>query len=354
MNKLLLITGNEAASENICKLPQFLGYETFSTPNGMKGIEIAKNEKPSLIICDVSLPDIDGYCVTNILNKNPLTQNIPVLILNFSVEPNTHINEKNGHDSLLSATKESEMLVSATKRDANNGKSENKEYFHNLDNLLQLLSSTSPDKTANDLATGYRTRSFNKRENIYFEGDIPNMVYLVKKGKIKTVKLGPEGKEFIVGIHEKGEFFGYIAVLEDSIYPDTAVAAEESEVLLIPKDDFLSLINSDQQLGRHFIKLLANDISDIEERLMTLAFNSVRARVAGALLQLKKKHHNKKDSSSYTLHVSRDDLAGLIGTTTESLIRTLTDFKHENIVDTDIGEIKILDTKALEKIRRLS
>jgi CRP-like cAMP-binding protein len=180
------------------------------------------------------------------------------------------------------------------------------------------------------------------------------MVYLVKKGKIKTVKLGPEGKEFIVGIHEKGEFFGYIAVLEDSTYPDTAIAAEESELLLIPKDDFLLLINSDQLLGRHFIKLLANDISDIEERLMTLAFNSVRARVAGALLQLKKKHQQKKDSNTCTLHVSRDDLAGLIGTTTESLIRTLTDFKHENIVDTNIGEIKILDAKSLEKIRRLS
>ncbi len=351
MNKLLVITGNEVAEVSIRTLPQLEGYEIFSANSGMKGIEIAKKEKPSFIICDLTLPDIDGYGISNMLSKNTVTGNIPFLLLNLSEESKSGNNHFN---LLVPAIKGSEQLVNSTTKDALSNKIENKENFHNLDNLLQLLNSTNPDKIANGLTTGYRTRGFNKRENVYFEGDIPNMVYLVKKGKIKTVKLGPEGKEFIVGIYEKGEFFGYIAVLEDSTYPDTAVAAEESEVLLIPKDDFLTLINSDQQLGRHFIKLLANDISDIEERLMTLAFNSVRARVAGALLQLKKKHNSKKDTATCTLHVSRDDLAGLIGTTTESLIRTLTDFKHENIVDTDIGEIKILDTKSLEKIRRLS
>jgi len=354
MNKLLVITDNEAAGDNICKLSQLYGYEFFRAPLGINGIEIAKNEIPSFIICDVSLPDMDGYCVSNILNKNPLTENIPVLLLNLTMRLGAGAEGKNKSGLFTKVIKDTESFISSSRKEVVYNGTENKEYFNNLNSLLQLLSSATPDKLDSELVTGYRTRSFNKRENIYFEDDSPNMVYLVKKGKIKTVKLGPEGKEFIIGIHEKGEFFGYIAVLEDNTYPDTAIAVEESEVLLIPKDDFLLLLNSDHQLGRHFIKLLANDISDIEERLMTLAFNSVRARVAGALLQLKKKHLHKKDVNTYTLHVSREDLAGLIGTTTESLIRTLTDFKHENIVDTDIGEIKILDAKSLEKIRRLS
>ena len=352
MNKLLVITQNKLAGEQICKSTQFSEYETFLASNGMNGIELAKKEIPSIIICDISLPDIDGYCISNMINKNTLTKNIPVLLLNLPKQ--TLEEEKKNTEVYTSALKDTESFIAAMKMEIIPNGTENKDSHHNLNELLQLLNSAAPDKFAENIIKRYRTRCYNKRENIYFEEDSPNMVYLVKKGKIKTVKLGPEGKEFIVGIHEKGEFFGYIAVLEDSTYPDTAIAAEESELLLIPKDDFLLLINSDQLLGRLFIKLLANDISDIEERLMTLAFNSVRARVAGALLQLKKKHQQKKDSNTCTLHVSRDDLAGLIGTTTESLIRTLTDFKHENIVDTNIGEIKILDAKSLEKIRRLS
>ncbi len=354
MNKLLVITGNVSAGEGVKKLPQLSGYETHFATSGMQGIELAKTENPTFIICDTILPDIDGYCVSTMLSKNGPTENIPVLLLKLSGGAASSGITKDVLEVLIPVANSMPSIHSLTKTANLQNNTAPPEYSPSMNNLLQLLSSPNPEKISNDSLTGYRTRSFNKRENIYYEGDEPNMVYLVKKGKIKTVKLGPEGKEFIIDIHEKGEFFGYIAVLENSTYPDTAVAAEESEVLLIPKDDFLLLINSDQQLGRHFIKLLANDISDIEERLMTLAFNSVRARVAGALLQLKKKHHNKKEYTTYTLHVSRDDLAGLIGTTTESLIRTLTDFKHENIVDTDIGEIKILDIKALEKIRRLS
>lgn len=351
MKRLLVITQNELASRYICNHPQFSGYEIRSAFSGISGLEAAKKEKPSIIICDVSLPDMDGYCVSNMINKNALTTNIPVLLLNLAKQTEEGKSKSDFFTDILINT---ESFISTAKKEIIGNTKDNKESHHNLNDLLQLLSSANSGKIAENVIKGYRTRTYNKRENIYFEGDNPNMVYLIKKGKVKTVKLGPEGKEFIVGIYEKGEFFGYIAVLEDNIYPDTAIAAEETELLLIPKADFLVLINSDLQLGRHFIRLLANDISDIEERLMTLAFNSVRARVAGVLLQLKKKYQHKKDSNTCTLRLSRDDLAGLIGTTTESLIRTLTDFKHENIVDTDIGEIKILDATALEKIRLLS
>lgn len=338
MKKILLIDGGENMNDG---LHEMFGseYKVIKAATGFNGLEMAKREKPDMIFCSAVMPDIDGYGISDILGKDKDTMDIPFVIMN---------NPSNGNKAL----KESVQIAGTIERLAakKNGKQDG--MYSKLEGLLQLINGAT--KTPEEIINDYRTRVFDKKENIYYEGDVPNTVYMIKSGRVKTVKMGPGGKEFIIDIYEKGSFFGHMAIFESTEYPDTAIALEQTEVLLIPKDDFSALVKNNNEMAGRLIKMLADDISEKEERLMTLAYNSVRARVAGALLQLRKKYKKDKSSVPLTIHVSRDDLAGLIGTTTESLIRTLTDFKQEGHIETNKGEITILDTAGLERIRRLS
>lgn len=337
MKKILVIEGGGKISEGIDGM---LGpdYKVIKAGTGFDGLEVAKKERPDMIFCSAVMPDIDGYGISDILSKDKSTMDIPFVILN---------NRYNGHKIVNDPAWLAGTLDKLSEKNNKGSGLSTK-----LDALLQLINGTA--KPSDGIMGDYRTRVFDKKENIYYEGDTPGTVYMIKSGRVKTVKMGPGGKEFIIDIYEKNTFFGHMAIFENNEYPDTAVALEETEVLLIPKDDFLALINNSNEMAGRFIKMLTDDISEKEERLMTLAYNSVRARVAGALLQLQKKYKKDKSSLPLTIHVSRDDLAGLIGTTTESLIRTLTDFKQEGHIETDKGEITILDAAGLQKIRRLS
>lgn len=199
----------------------------------------------------------------------------------------------------------------------------------------------------------YKIRNYSKRDVIYYEGDEPYSVFYILEGNVKTKKTRIEDKDFVMEIFGKNEFLGYISLLDNGPYPDSAVAINDVSVAIIPKEEFLAIVYNDPIVSQKFVKMLAGDIRDKEERMLTLAFNSVRARVAGALLHLQKKNHNHNLLDSI-IRISRDDLAGLIGTTTESLIRTLKDFKQEELIKTKVGEIKILNKEALEKVRMLS
>jgi CRP-like cAMP-binding protein len=116
---------------------------------------------------------------------------------------------------------------------------------------------------------------------------------------------------------------------------------------LIPKEDFYALLNNNHGVMKRFVKLLSNEIQDKEEQLLQMAYSSVKKRVAEALLKLQKQYQqNSKDV--FSISISREDLANIVGTATESLIRTLSDFKHENLIEIKGSNISIKDIKMLE------
>jgi CRP-like cAMP-binding protein len=184
---------------------------------------------------------------------------------------------------------------------------------------------------------------------LYKEGDPPQMIYLVVKGKIKTWKLSADGKEFITGLFGPGEYFGYAPIMEGRNYADSATAMEDAEIVNIPRQDFIALVYSNNEVSARFIKMLANDIREKEERLLGMAFNSVRSRVADVLISLQ-----KKNEGNASIRIPRDDLAGIVGTSTESLIRTLSDLKQEKLIETDGREIRVINITGLEKVRKFS
>src|SRR5690606_26807356 len=143
-------------------------------------------------------------------------------------------------------------------------------------------------------------------------------------------KTNDDAKEFITGIHTDGAYFGYLALLENTSYAETAVAMEPTELIIIPKNDFDTLIFNNKEIAKKFIKMLSSNLNENEERLMKLAYNSVRKRVAESLVML----HDKQKSTdgNRAISISRDDLSSIVGTSTETVIRTLSDFKDENLI----------------------
>jgi len=181
---------------------------------------------------------------------------------------------------------------------------------------------------------------YKKKEVIYAEGNHPVQLYYIKKGIVKTYKCNSEGKELITGIYGEGEYLGYVALLEETVYKDRAVAVEYAELSAIPKDEFEGIMEKDWQVARKFINLLAKDITEKEQLLVGLAYNSLRKKVAEALILLSRKY---KDA----IKISRDNLAAIAGTATESLIRTLGEFRQEKLIDISEGYITIINESKL-------
>jgi CRP-like cAMP-binding protein len=167
----------------------------------------------------------------------------------------------------------------------------------------------------------------------------------VQKGKVKLYKSNDDGKDLTVGLYGQGEYFGYMALLENSVYRETAEAMEESEIAIIPREEFDALIRENPIVMKKFIQILAGNVSEKENQLLGLAYNSLRKRVADALLMLQKKFGD--GHAPFSIHISREDLANIAGTATESLIRTLSDFKSERLIDIKDGNIVLMNEKKL-------
>jgi len=142
---------------------------------------------------------------------------------------------------------------------------------------------------------------------------------------------------------------GHIALLENTAYKDTTEALEDTELAVIPREDFDELVDKNQQIARKFIQLLAKNISEKEDQLLNLAYNSLRKKVANALLMIQDKYRKNKEEP-FTIDISRENLATVAGTATESLIRTLGDFKNEKLIEIHDGLIRILNQSKLEKL----
>jgi CRP/FNR family transcriptional regulator, cyclic AMP receptor protein len=189
---------------------------------------------------------------------------------------------------------------------------------------------------------------FKKKEIIYSEGNHPNWLYYVIKGKVKTYKSNDDGKELVIELFSTGDFLGYVAMMEGTVYKDSAAVMEETELAVIPREDFDGLINNNKEVAQKFIQLLAKNISERENQLVNIAYNSLRRKVADALLMLYKKYHETTEDANAMI-ISRGSLATIAGTAKESLIRTLSDFRNEKLIDIKSdGSIVILNLKKLE------
>src|SRR5258707_345181 len=194
-----------------------------------------------------------------------------------------------------------------------------------------------------------KSRIYRKKEFVFVEGEQPKYVYFVDKGLVKTFKATSEGKELITGLHGSGDFFGFVSLLEDKPSNESAIILKESNIYTIPQQDFQTLIYGNKEVARKFISMLASNLYEAENKLIELAYLPVRQRVAALLLKLNSQAESSNGDKFIT--VARKDLSGMVGTTTESLNRTLVDFKNEGLIEIYDKGLKIIQQAKLEKVR---
>ena len=164
-------------------------------------------------------------------------------------------------------------------------------YKNDLYDVNTFFNKARELKEFQKLSENRPVRVFKKKEFVFMEGQSPSDLYFIISGEVKTYKVNYDGKELITGIHSGGDFLGYVPLLEERQHNESAEVLEESEISIIPKQDFLTLIYSSKDMARKFIKMLSNNLIEAENRLLDLAYQSVRQRVAGALLKIYNEHN---------------------------------------------------------------
>ncbi|BAV05799.1 cAMP-binding domain of CRP or a regulatory subunit of cAMP-dependent protein kinases [Filimonas lacunae] len=344
MKKILLIEDNQNIRENTAEILELANYKVFTAENGKIGVEVALEEKPDLIICDIMMPVLDGYGVLHLLHKNPAIQNTPFIFLSAKAE-RADIRrgmELGADDYLTKPFMETELLTAIESR-LKKVEAMKQEFTPDLPGLDKLMRISTGNDSLESFTADRNVNTYKKKQIIYSEGNRPARLFYIKKGKVITYKCNEDGKELVVGLYNEGEFLGHIALLEGTVYKEMAKAIEDTELAIIPKEDFEDLMNNNQNIARKFITMLAKNITEQEERLLKLAYNSLRKKVADALITLHKKYNT-------TIDIGRENLASIAGTATESMIRTLGDFKNEKLIDIKDGNIIILNEKKLESL----
>ena len=350
MSKILIIEDNLEVRENTAEILELAQYEVFTAENGKIGVEIANREKPDLIVCDIMMPVLDGYGVLHLLTRNPETASIPFIFLTAKSEKSDYRKGMElGADDYITKPFDDTQLLNAIEVRLRKSDLLKKTFSADVRGLNAFLDSAQNGTKVKLTDKARQSQSYKKKFILYQEDHRPLFLYFIISGKIKTYKTNEDGKEFITKIQTTGDFIGYTPILEDTVYKDNAEILEESELMLIPREDFLQLINHDSQLAKQFIKLLTRNVIDNEDRLINLAYNSVRKRVAIGLLEVQQKYKTSPDTNP-SLDISREDLAQVVGTATESLIRTLSEFKGDKFIDITEGKIKILQEAKLKNL----
>ena len=189
-----------------------------------------------------------------------------------------------------------------------------------------------------------------KGEPIFEEGEVTNGIYCVKDGVCKMTKLSANGKDQIVKLVKSGELLGQRSMISDEPANLSAVALEDMEVCFIPKTEVMAFFTQNNQFSMNVMKTICGDLKEADDHMVSMAQKSVKERLAETLLYLEDTFGKSQDGSLHIL-LSREELAGMIGTATESCIRLLSEFNKNGYVDLTGKKITILDRN---KLRRLA
>ncbi|NRA49545.1 MAG: response regulator [Phaeodactylibacter sp.] len=342
MKKILVIEDNEEVRENLEEILELSGYQVITAEDGKVGVEKALTNPPDLILCDVMMPHLDGFGVLNILSKKSATSNVPFIFLTAKTEKSDFRRGMNlGADDYVTKPFYKDELLDVIETRLQKSDRLKKQFDKTEQGLSAFINEAKGYEELKKLSAERKIKHFKRRDLIFEEGDYPRYLYFVKSGKAKVFKTNEDGKEYIIEICKAGDFFGYLDLLKDEKYTESAAAMEETEISLIPKEDFSKLLNANRDVASQMIKMLANNVTAKEEQLLNLAYNSVRRRVADAILLL----HEKQGEGN--ISILRDDLARIVGTAKESVIRMLTEFKEDGYIEVIDGAIKIVDPEGL-------
>lgn len=347
MKRILLIEDDTVLRENTAELLELSDYEVMTAPNGKIGIKLAKEHQPNLIVCDIMMPEMDGYGVLENLSKHQSTKQIPFIYLSAKTEredvrrgmnlgADDYITKPFSEDELLSAI-ESRLAKVAILKDMNgqNTIPDNDTGIRTLNDLKNFFDDHGEEATVE------------QGQNIYEEGQHSNNIYLINKGLVKCHKLDEQGKELTTALHKEDDLFGYTSFTENTFYNETATAINKCSLVAISHTTLKDILSSNHQITLELIQLLTDDLSGAKDQLLQMAYSSVHKKTATTILKFADKLNKKSDDP---IRISRNDLASVAGIATETLIRTMSTFKKDGILEIEGRNIRILDIEKLREI----
>ena len=188
-----------------------------------------------------------------------------------------------------------------------------------------------------------------KGDAIFEEGENVNGIYCIKEGVCKLTKLSANGKDHIVKLVTRGELLGQRSMISDEPVNLSAIALEDMQVCFIPKTEVMGYFDKNNQFSLSVMKSICGDLKDADDHLVNLAQKTVKERLAETLLYLHDTF-GKKEDNSLKVVLSRDELASMIGTATESCIRLLSDFNKLGLIELNGKKIVLKDINALKKL----
>ncbi len=343
---ILVIEDNLDMRENIAEILELANYKVTTAENGQIGVEKAREILPDLILCDIMMPELNGYGVLFILSKSAETASIPFIFLTAKTDKQDIRKGMNlGADDYITKPFEEKDLMQAIESRIKRNEIIKQEFTDDERGLDSFFNEAKGTHALHELSENRLKKFFKKKSMIFLEGNSPHALYFVNKGKVKTFISNEDGKELITGIYNVGDFIGYHPLFQQCEYKDSAMALEDTELSIISKEDFYHLVNSNRDVSLKFIKMLSKDVLEHEEELINLAYNTVRRRVAEGLLKVSEKYQEDE------FPIAREDLANIVGTAQESVIRVLSEFKEMKLIRTAGRKVKILDKQGLENVR---
>lgn len=344
MKTILLIEDDTALRENTAELLELAGYSVITAPNGKIGVQKALAIIPQVIVCDIMMPEMDGYRVLQEMTKNPKTRHIPFIFLSAKTEhKEIRKGMDMGADDYITKPFEEEELISAiesrvarTKILFDREKAKETEEDDAIRNLHQLKNFFWDEGEVSNYKRGM---------TVYNRGERSNIIYLILKGVVKTHTMDVNGKELITGLYKPDDFLGFTSFDENIPYNETATAIEDTELVGISKKQVSEILKKSQEVSMELMNLLTDNLSTVKNQLIQMAYSSVRKKTASTILQFVNVINPKPGNP---IRILRSDLAATAGIATESLIRTLSDFKKDGLIEIEGRDIRVLDRQGLE------
>ncbi|MCJ7935917.1 MAG: response regulator [Chryseobacterium sp.] len=345
--RILIIEDNEDIRESTSEILGLADYEVFQASNGKQGVDLAIKYIPDIVLCDIMMPELDGYGVLHLLSKREDTALIPFIFITAKVD-RAEIRKgiEMGADDYLTKPFDDIELLSAIESRLKKKERQKSLYSSNLVKMTNVFQASHGLDELKKAFDERKIKSFKKRQIIYYEGDTAHAVYLIISGSVKTTKMTEDGKELMTGVYGPEDYFGMTSLLAGKEYKETAEVLEDAELCSVPREVIDPLLYKYPDIAEKFITILAHNVLDHEEQLLQLAYFSVRKRMAEVLLKLHAKYPQAE-----SFEISRENLASMAGMAIETVSRILSDFKEENLIDRSAGKITILDVIRLQKLK---
>jgi CRP-like cAMP-binding protein len=346
--KILLIVNDPEIRASSCEILELASYQVLQASDGKNGVEQAIAEHPDIIVTELEMPGLDGFGVLHLLQNKPWFANALFIVLCGVLDKKElrKAMEMGADDVIVKPFEGAELLSCIETRIR---KQLLRQQLHpSADSLKPSLQTES--ELLSYLIQDRNIDRYNKKQIVIKEGDRPTKVYYVLCGKARSFKTHPDGKDLVIDLYGPGDYIGFPDLLNGANYSETVETLDYTELAIIPRKDFEEVIQSSTIASKKFIEKLIQRSCQLQNRLLWLAYHSLRQKVAAAILQLKEKY-SCTPNGYFEINLNRAAFASIAGTATESSIRTLGEFKAEHLIELEAdGTIRLLNEKKLAEL----